>query len=353
MQPPRPPRLVYTVAVWIAVSLFFVGQSIIIRTYSHQPIVFHQLAARPVISCAWWGFFTQLIWRLSARFRFSGHPTRDALVHVAGAVFFLLADAGLDVFFLSPFLGYDTPPMWRELISLAYIDFSSYFCICILENAQRAHWRSTQEAARAERLESDLRQSRLRALEAQLRPHFLFNALNTISSLVRGGQPDAAVRAVAALGDVLRGSLKQTELEVALRDELTLAQRYLDLERARFGESVSFSVEADEAARDALVPPLVLQPLVENALKHGREKDGRARIEIRARRSGGLLRLEVQDSGAGPVPGAVEGIGISNTRARLEQMYGVRGRLDLLQATGGGALAVVELPLREAGAGHA
>src|SRR5260370_5105237 len=207
---------------------------------------------------------------------------------------------------------------------------------------------SAEQAARATRLESDLRQARLRALEAQLRPHFLFNALNTISSLVRGGQDDAAVRAVAALGDVLRGSLRQTAPEVALRDELNLAQRYLDLERARFGEAVSFTVEADAAASAALVPSLVLQPLVENALKHGRGQDGRARIEIRARSEGELLRLEVQDCGVGPTPGAPEGIGLSNTRARLEQLYGGSGRLDLLPAPGGGALAGVGLPLPEA-----
>ena len=146
--------------------------------------------------------------------------------------------------------------------------------------------------------------------EAQLRPHFLFNALNTISSLVRAGEDQGAIRAVAALGDVLRGSLRQTAPEVALREELGLAERYLDLERARFGDALSFTVEAEPETASAQVPSLLLQPLVENALKHGRERDGRARVQIRARRDGTDLRIEVQDSGSGPADGAREGIGL-------------------------------------------
>jgi len=340
VQQPRPPRLVYCLAVWTAIALFFVGQSSLYRAVSHQPVEWALYAAPPLLSCWLWGLLTPLIWRMSARFPLDQHPLRDAQVHVAAALALLAAEAAFD--------GLARRPFWRLILDTAWIDLSAYFCIVVLEHVQRFQFESAHQAARAARLESDLRQARLSALEAQLRPHFFFNALNTISSLVRGGQPDAAVRAVAALGDVLRGSLKPTALEVSLRDELQLARRYLDLERARFGEAVSFSVEADDAACDALVPPLLLQPLVENALKHGRGEDGRARIEIRASARGELLRVEVQDSGAGPVPGAAEGIGMSNTRARLEQMYGERGRLDLTRAAGGGALAVVELPMREA-----
>jgi len=138
---------------------------------------------------------------------------------------------------------------------------------------------------------------------------------------------------------------------VALRDELGLAERYLDLERARFGDALRFSVEAEPGTTAAQVPSLLLQPLVENALKHGRAPDGSADVRIRAQRDGSDLRIEVQDSGSGPANGAHDGIGLSNTRARLQHLYGERGRLKLVAAQGGGALAVVHLPLREGAGG--
>jgi len=331
----------------MAVALFFAGQTSIYRAMTHARVDWATFAARPVIGCLLWAFLTPLIWWVSSRLTLD--RPRDVALHLGAALSLLVLDVAFEKTLLFPLVGMKDTPFWRGLLDISWIDLSSYVFIVALERVQRFHYESALQSARATQLESDLRQARLAALEAQLRPHFLFNALNTISSLVRGGQGDAAVRAVAALGDVLRGSLGQTAPEVALREELQLAERYLDLERARFGEAVSFSVEADAAASGALVPPLLLQPLVENALKHGRGEDGRARIEIRAFCRGESLRVEVQDSGAGPLPGAVEGIGISNTRARLEQLYGGRGRLDLRQALGGGALAVVELPLREGG----
>jgi len=346
VQPPRPPRLLYCLGAWTAVALFFITRNVVYRAAEHQSVFDLTNATANILSCWLWALFTPAIWKLSRRFRF-GEP-RAALVHTGAALASIVLDSVFEYFINRPVTARSVLPFWRIALDYSWIDVLFYFFVVFLENVQRFHWQSAEQAARAARLESDLRQARLRALEAQLRPHFLFNALNTISSLVRGGEDDAAVRAVAALGDVLRGSLRQTAPEVALRDELTLARRYLDLERARFGDAVSFTFDADAAACGALVPSLVLQPLVENALKHGRGLDGRARIEIRARSSGERLRLEVQDAGKGPAPGAPEGIGLSNTRARLEQLYGDSGRLDLLPAPGGGALAVVEVPLREA-----
>jgi two-component sensor histidine kinase len=347
VNPPKPPRLLYCLAAWTAIALFFIVRNSLYRAAEHQSPFTLGIATSNLLSCWLWAFFTPAIWTLSSRFRFE-RPARDTLVHMAAALATIPLDAAFEYWFARPVTDRPFLPFWRIALDYSWVDLLFYFFIVAMERVQRFHAQSAADTARAARLESDLRQARLQALEAQLRPHFLFNALNTISSLVRGGQEDAAVRAVAALGDVLRGSLRRTEPEVALRDELTLARRYLDLERARFGDGVSFTVEADEDAAGALVPSLVLQPLVENALKHGRGQDGRARIEIRARSSGERLRLEVQDGGAGPTPGAPEGIGLSNTRARLEQLYGEFGRLDLRAAPGGGALAVVELPLREA-----
>jgi len=263
------------------------------------------------------------------------------LLHVAVLLAMLVVDAVFNARVLVPVLRLPERPIVKSASDLLFIDALCYVVVVAIEHGRRYY-------GRAIRLESDLRQARLQALEAQLRPHFLFNALNTVSSLIRAREDQAAIRAVAALGDVLRGALRQTEPEVALRDELGLAERYLDLERARFGDALRFSVEAEPDTATAQVPSLLLQPLVENALKHGREPDGSAHVRIRAQRAGADLRIEVQDSGSGPASGAHDGIGLSNTRARLQHLYGDRGRLELLSAHGGGALAVVQLPLREA-----
>src|SRR5205814_2010537 len=133
----------------------------------------------------------------------------------------LFAEAALNVAIVMPALGMPPRKMLRNASDLLLIDLLCYAAIVAIEHGRRYYLRSL-------RLESDLRQARLHALEAQLRPHFLFNALNTISSLIRAREDQAAIRSVAALGDVLRGALRQTEPEVALRDELGLAERYLD-----------------------------------------------------------------------------------------------------------------------------
>ena len=328
----RHPSILAVFLIWTAVGLFALGQSAVIRG---SPVPLSQLVLTAV--SVW-------LWALSERYPFDQRRLRASLIHAAAAFALLFAEAALNVAIVMPALGMPPRKMLRNASDLLLIDLLCYAAIVAIEHGRRYYLRSL-------RLESDLRQARLHALEAQLRPHFLFNALNTISSLIRAREDQAAIRSVAALGDVLRGALRQTEPEVALRDELGLAERYLDLERARFGDTLSFSVEAEPDTAAAQVPSLLLQPLVENALKHGRGPDGRAHVRIRAQREGPDLRIEVRDRGSGPAEGAQEGIGLSNTRARLRHLYGDRGRLELLAAHGGGAVAVVQLPLREAASG--
>jgi two-component system, LytTR family, sensor kinase len=341
---PRQPSFVAVFLIWTAIGLFGVAQSTLVRAASHQPPVpFSSVAV--IAGNVWlWALYTPLIWWFSERFPFDSRRGRAALVHVAVGFALLAADAVINVRVLIPALHLPERTILRSASDLLFIDFLCYAAIVAIEHGRRYYWRSI-------RLESDLRQARLQALEAQLRPHFLFNALNTVSSLIRAREDQAAIRAVAALGDVLRGALRQTEPEVALLDELGLAERYLDLERARFGDNLSFTVEAEPGTAAVQVPSLLLQPLVENALKHGRGPDGRAHVRIRAQRAGSDLRIEVRDSGSGPANGAHDGIGLSNTRARLQHLYGDRGRFELVAAQGGGALAVVQLPLREGGSG--
>ena len=336
------PRFRVILAIWTAVGVFTIAQESALRATAHQSLPVAAITGT-LFSVWLWAAYTPLIWWLAIRWPVERAARAALLVHLAAAGGLTVLEAALGALVLPHGLGFV-----RRLLAMAVVNLFSYAGVVALATVRRFQLRSAAQEARAAALEADLQKARLSALEAQLRPHFLFNSLNTISSLVRAREDQAAIRAVAALGDVLRGALRQTAPEVALGVELGLAERYLDLERARFGESLVFSVEADEAARSAQVPSLLLQPLVENALEHGRSKDGAAHVQIHAARNGDQLRIEVRDRGCGPAGGAPEHIGLSNTRARLEQLYGSRGRLRLLSREGGGAVAVVELPLRGA-----
>ncbi|MGE0353187.1 MAG: sensor histidine kinase [Gemmatimonadales bacterium] len=224
--------------------------------------------------------------------------------------------------------------------------------ILILQQYRRAQARereATRSAIRASRLEAQLSAARLDALQMQLHPHFLFNALNSISVMVLKGAGPEAIRAIRRLADLLRATLHTAGTqELPLQEEIAFAQGYLELEKMRFGDrlQIEFDVAGDAAA--ALVPHLILQPLVENAVVHGlqsRVRDGR--IRVAARREDGMLRLEVWDNGAGlPADGShlSQGVGLSNTRARLQELYRDEGRLTIAPAREGGTLAAISLP---------
>jgi two-component system LytT family sensor kinase len=197
--------------------------------------------------------------------------------------------------------------------------------------------------------EVQLGQARLEALEGRLRPHFLFNALNTVSAVMYEDVA-AADTMLARLAELLRRTLRRPAGgAVPLAEELETLDLYLDIMRARFAERLQVNVRVDEAARGARVPPLVLQPLVENAIIHGDPGPGAAaRIGVRARRDNGRLLLEVEDNGpglTGPPGDAVErGIGLGTTARRLAQLYGTRAGVSLENLPGGGVRAVITLP---------
>lgn len=208
---------------------------------------------------------------------------------------------------------------------------------------------SRDREVRVAQLETELTRVRLAALEGQLRPHFLFNVLNTISSVMYEDVA-AADTMLAQLADLLRRTLRRPEgAEISVAEEMETLELYLGIMRVRFAERLSVVVQVDDAVRRAAVPALVLQPLVENALRHGDPGPGAAaRIAVRARRENGRLVLEVEDNGPGlgatPVGAAGEGVGLANTTRRLEQLYGDRQSLTLRNLPEGGLRVAVELP---------
>ena len=221
------------------------------------------------------------------------------------------------------------------------------------------HRRYRAREAQALQLEARLAEARLQALASQLQPHFLFNTLNAISVILHR-DPKAADAMLVGLADLLRATLRERGAhEIPLREELALLGSYLEIMRHRYGPRLTTEVIVAPDAGELLVPPFVLQPLVENALEHGiGRRAGPGTVRVRAARAGDRLRLEVADDGAGLAlvreddagsGGGREGIGLSTTRRRLEQLYGVAQRLVLEEGVEGrGARVVVELPARPA-----
>jgi hypothetical protein len=202
---------------------------------------------------------------------------------------------------------------------------------------------------RAVERDVELAAARLHALEAQLRPHFMFNALNSVAMLVRGGRGPEAVEMIARLSDLLRDSLAPDDrVEVTLAEEVALARRYLAVEEVRFADRLTVRVELTEPAKAARVPRLILQPVVENAVRHGiGQRAAAGHIEITASTSNGALIVVVRDDGPGP-NGAPHGngVGLTNTRERLQTMYGSAASMTLESGDGGGAVATLVVPLR-------
>lgn len=189
-------------------------------------------------------------------------------------------------------------------------------------------------------------EARLKVLQAQIEPHFLFNTLANVGSLI-DSEPALAKQLLTRLNDWLRLALVRSRSDhAALGDELDMLENYLQILKMRFGERLRWDIEAETDARLAAFPPMLLQPLVENAVRHGIEpKIGGGTIAIRARSAQGRLHIEVRDDGMGIQPTNGGGTGLANVRERLATLFGGRGRLDLHSSADGGTVAILELPV--------
>ncbi len=186
----------------------------------------------------------------------------------------------------------------------------------------------------------------------QLHPHFLFNTLHTIAGLVRSNERHSAINMIAGLSDLLRHALESAEeQEVPLREEVKFNELYLDIQKVRFSDRLTVRMEIDHETLDALVPNLLLQPLVENAIRHGISlSDSAGLIVVSSRRAGDMLHISVCDDGPGLQSGwrmeESEGIGLANTSERLKHLYGTEQRFDLRNSENGGVTASLSIPFR-------
>jgi two-component system, LytTR family, sensor kinase len=308
----------------------------------------------------WWWFWaalTPVVFAIARRVRRNGTSTpRVIATHAAAATALVaahIAAAGTLFYFTSAASSQRTLGEQLLGITFSYLpsELLTYAAIVGAYLALEYGARAREGELRAARLASQASESRLSALRMELNPHFLFNALNGIAGLVRLRENETAVRMLAQLGDMLRHTLAGTgSAEVPLEEDLAVLDRYIELEQMRFRDRLTVVREIDDAAREALVPPLLLQPLVENALRHGVASAGAVRLTISARARNGMLELVVADRGAGVRAGAGSGgngVGLANTRARLAELYGARGSVELRNGTHGGAEAIVRLPFHQ------
>jgi two-component sensor histidine kinase len=213
------------------------------------------------------------------------------------------------------------------------------------------HRRFREREVRSAQLEAQLALAQVQALKMQVHPHFLFNTLHAITVLIRE-DPAAATRVVTRLGDLLRLTLSRaTTAQVSFRRELEILTLYLEIERMRFHDRLEIEYDVQPTTLDALVPDLILQPLVENAIRHGvSPNSGTGRIKVISRREGDWLQLEIRDNGTGLPEGAPprDGIGLTTTRARLERLYGARHELTLTNLPQRGCVARIRIPFQPA-----
>ena len=352
------PRWFWIAAIWFSVGLFEATQTVVVMHAEGMHHAWVRLFVTVLLSWLPWALATPLVMHLGRRYpaaqwrRFS---TWGAHLPACGAIGLVCAAwvAGMDILLNpwaaspppGPFFHYWLHKFYNGLLSwlilYAFILAVSY----VLDSKERLALQQTEAA----RLNEQLSKAQLNALRRQIEPHFLFNTLNAIAGLVREKRNDAAVNMIAGLSDFLRRVVEDSDRQqVPLAEELEFAQKYLDIQKMRFAERLQVSVNVPPELLLARVPSLILQPMVENAVKHGIAKrvQGGA-IRINAFRSNGTLTLRVYNDGPALPAGwekARSGVGLSNVRTRLQNLYGNEFGLSMQNRNPGGVEISVSVP---------
>jgi signal transduction histidine kinase len=350
----------FIVAFWLLLALVTIANRVFDPRGGRSELTFWSVPVTTAfVESILWAVLTPAIFWLAARFSLERgrRLARVALFVVAGVVAALLVSMAMDAFrsvaFPRPGRRGPHAPWWNLGRYWLLNDLIIYMGVLAAGVARAYSLRYRARQAQSVRLQAQLAEARLDALRRQLDPHFLFNTLHAVSSLVER-DPRGVRRMISRLSELLRYSMEGShEPEIPLRQELDLLRRYLDIMQVRFQGRLEVETQVDDAALDALVPNMILQPLVENAIKHGVEKlMVPGRIGIAARVEEDALVLRVRDNGpdgealALAEAGSTPGLGLRNTRARLEQLYGNAQRFTLGpdREGEGGAVAEVRLP---------
>lgn len=342
------PFWVWNVAAWIALGVFGGTQALIVMRSQGQHHAWAPVFASQILAWTPWALATPLVAEFTRR---RAPIVVHAIALVAIDVSWAAGNAALErllnpwgVAMYAPYLN-----LWLVRAEGGALQTILIYAVIVgAAYAFDTRERLATRDAEAARLNEQLTEARLHALQQQLEPHFLFNALHAVGGLVREGEKDTAVRAIAGLSDCLRRLLHQADAQIVpLRRELEFVDKYLDLQKLRFGDALRVDIDVPDNLLTCQVPSVVLQPIVDNAIKHGISRQvGGGVIRIAATRANGTLTLRVYNDGppldahaGGP------GIGFANLRARLGMLYGSDGVLRIDNEKGG-VLVVLSMPAR-------
>lgn len=347
--------------VWTIVGLFFTSQIYLTYIYSEHPVPLSKALFSQLTTAYLGALITPLVLWLAGRFRIERQRwLRSLLIHVlaSAAIAIILSSVHYSVMVLY-YKGpgaFSLSDLLRNALYSLDTEMLLYWFIVLMNHSFNYYNRYQNGELKASQLETQLVQAQLQALKMQLHPHFFFNTLHSISALLNK-DTEAARTMIARLGDFLRITLENSGTqEVTLEQELEFLRCYLEIEQVRFHDRLTTRMNIEPQTLELKVPNLILQPIVENAIRHGiASQSAPGRIEIRSERLNGMLRLQVRDNGPGlPLDGHSgnpfhDGLGLTNTRARLRKIYGAAHHFELANEPEGGVVVTIEIPAKMTG----
>jgi two-component system, LytTR family, sensor kinase len=341
--------------IWTAVALFFTTQVYVSYYAENQPIRYLQGFLFQASICFLWALVTPLILWLARRFRIErSNWVRHSLLHLLFSVVLTGILIGVHSISFMMLMGRASSITPFRVFNALYFNLDNfalvYWVILLMSHAFNYYNSYRKNELKASKLQTQLVQSQLEALKMQIHPHFLFNTLHSISALL-SKDTEGARKMITRLGDFLRLTLENSgSMEVTLQQEIEFLNGYLEIERIRFQDRLTTDIRVDPEVLEVRVPNLILQPIVENAMRHAIGHSRSGRVEVVAAPRNGVVRIEVKDNGPGidtdrmleGRPG--RGVGLANTRARLAGLYGEAAHFELVNDPAGGLIVALEIP---------
>lgn len=340
--------------VWTIVTLFFSTQAYF-TNWEPRRMPYTQALLSQASACYLWAFATPLVLWLAGRYRIERHNwVRRSLLHLLFGLAVCSALLVINYPLFMILLGRAGYISWLGVLRFFYVNLDRwlliYWLILLFSHAFNYYNSYRKGELKASQLRTQLVQSQLEALKMQVHPHFLFNTLHSISAML-SKDTEGARKMITRLGDFLRLTLENSgSMEVTLKQEIEFLNGYLEIERIRFQDRLTTDIRVDPEVLDVRVPNLILQPIVENAMRHAIGNSTNGRVEVVAAPRNGVVRIEVRDNGPGIHAERLldarrgKGVGLANTQARLEGLYGDAASFELSNNPSGGLIVVLEIP---------